>query len=90
MEWNPKNIFYLGHIFGIRDKNFGCAVAHENQKFITKSWDMRYNWLRDRIAQAQFNVKWKAGIHNLADYFTKHHPPKHHQIKRADYILKGY
>ena len=56
----------------------------------SKSWDMRYNWLRDRIAQVHFHVKWKEGIHNLADYFTKHHLPKHDQIKRYDNIIKGF
>ena len=60
-------------------------VHSEMQVKQSKSWDMRYNWLRDRIAQAQFNIKWKEGIHNLADYFTKHH-----QIKRSDYILRGF
>ena len=34
MGWNLKNIFYLDYIFGIHDKNFDCAVAHKNQKFI--------------------------------------------------------
>ena len=32
MEWNSTNIFYLSHIFGIRDKIFECAVAHEKPK----------------------------------------------------------
>ena len=56
----------------------------------SKSWDMRYNWFRDRSAQKQFRIRWDKGIHNLADYFKKHHPPNHHYIKRYDYILKGF
>ena len=56
----------------------------------SKSWDIKYHWLRDRAAQQQFNIMWDKGIYNLADYFTKHHPPSHHKIKRHDYILKGY
>ena len=34
----------------------------------------------------QFHIKWDKGIHNIADYFTKHHPPSHHRTKRYDYI----
>ena len=56
----------------------------------SKSWDMKYNWLRDRIAQEQFNIKWDKGVNNLADYFTKHHPPNHHKTIRSTYILKGF
>ncbi len=56
----------------------------------SKSWDMKYNWLHDRAAQQQFNIIWDKGSRNMADYFTKHHPPSHHKIKHSDYILKGY
>ena len=56
----------------------------------SKSWDMQCNLLRDQNAQQQFKFRWDLGIHNLADYFTKHHPPSHHCIKRHDYILKGF
>ena len=56
----------------------------------SKSWDMKYNWLRDRMAQQQFHIKWDKGVHNMADYFTKHHPPSHHKLKRYDYILKNF
>ena len=52
----------------------------------TKSWDMRYHWLRDRQLRRQFNVYWNKGINNDADYFTKHHLPKIHQEKRKLYI----
>ena len=55
----------------------------------SKSWDMRFNWLCDRAAQQQCDIKWDKGIHNMADYFTKHHPLSHHCIKRYDYILRG-
>ena len=55
----------------------------------SKSWDMRFNWLRDHAAQNQFEIKWDNGIHNMADYFTKHHPPTHHRLERSDYILRG-
>ena len=37
----------------------------------SKSIDMRYHWIRDRIKLGQFNVQWRKGTYNLADYFTK-------------------
>ena len=75
----------------VTDNSTTNSFVHSEMKVKrSESWDMRYNWLRNRVAQEQFYIKWKEGIHNLADYFTKHHPPKHHQLKRYDYILKGY
>ena len=56
----------------------------------SKTWDMRYNWLRDDIVKKIISVKWKRGKENMADYFTKNHPPSYHKEKRRDYILKGY
>ena len=37
----------------------------------SKSIDMRYHWIRDRVKLGQFNVQWRKGTYNLADYFTK-------------------
>ena len=34
----------------------------------TKSIDMRFHWLKDRIAQKQFSANWGPGKENLADY----------------------
>ena len=56
----------------------------------SKSWDMKFNWLRDRTAQQQFEVKWEKGITNQADYFTKHHSPRVHKAPRHNYVLKGF
>ena len=47
---------------------------------------MRFHWIRDRIRQGQFNVKWKPGVDNLADFFTKLHPPKYHRETRHLYV----
>ena len=52
----------------------------------SKSWDMRYHWLRDRVNQQHFKIYWDKGINNHADYFTKHHPAKHHLEMRKNYI----
>ena len=53
----------------------------------SKSWDMRYHWLRDRETQGQFNIYWKPGEENNADYWTKHHPIIHHRNMRKKYIM---
>ena len=44
-----------------------------------KSGDMRFHWIRDRIAQQQFRVLWRRGANNLADFFTKALPVHAHQ-----------
>jgi hypothetical protein len=54
----------------------------------SKSFDMRYWWMKDRISQGQFNLVWAPGKLNLADYFTKHHPPWHHRKMRYKYLQK--
>jgi hypothetical protein len=57
---------------------------------ISKAFDMRYHWLKDRIEQLQFNLYWAKGILNRADYFTKHHPPSHHKIMRYTYLQRNH
>jgi hypothetical protein len=53
---------------------------------MSKSWDMRFRWLKNREAQQQFKVQWEPGKNNLADYVTKHHTAAHHQNVRPIYI----
>jgi hypothetical protein len=45
----------------------------------TKSVDMKFHWIRDRIRQGQFLVMWRKGVDNLADFFTKPLPVHQHQ-----------
>ena len=85
----------MGHPQGkttvITDNSTATSFVHSAMREKrSKSWDMKYNWLRDRQAQQQFEVKWQKGSTNQADYFTKHHPPSHHKAKRYDYILRGF
>jgi hypothetical protein len=49
---------------------------------------MRFHWLRECEAQEQFKFTWKPGRANLADYFTKHHPPAHHVNVRSNFLTK--
>jgi hypothetical protein len=39
----------------------------------SKSMDMRYHWLTDRVRQKQCDVYWRPGCENIGDYHTKHH-----------------
>ena len=48
--------------------------------------DMRFYWVKDRVKQKQFNIRWRPGNSNLADYPTKHHTGTHHQQVRPIYI----
>jgi hypothetical protein len=52
----------------------------------SKTMDMRFYWLRDRIRQGHFHIYWRPGTSNLADYFTKHHPTAHHRLMRPLYL----
>jgi hypothetical protein len=62
----------------------GILHAHVRLKK-SKAFDMRYNWLKDRIAQKQFHLYWAPGKLNSALYFSKHHPPAHHKPMRSRY-----
>ena len=66
------------------DNTTANGFIHDNiQQKRSKSWDMRYYWLRDKATQNKFKFFWEEGHHNNATYTTKHHPIKHHlQIRR--------
>jgi len=51
-----------------------CAVGICNNRVKlkrSKAFDMRFHWIRDRVQQGHFTVRWEPGITNLADIFTK-------------------
>ena len=52
-----------------------------------KSYDMRFNYLKCREAQQQFDLVWGKGHDNRADYHTKNHPIQHHMNQRANYVV---
>ena len=51
-----------------------------------KTYDQRFNWLKCREAQKQFNVIWQSGKDNRADFHSKKHPVRVYQEKRGDYV----
>ena len=53
----------------------------------SKATDMCFNWLKFRGGQDQFEILWRRGHKNRADYHTKHHPPNHHVKMRGDYVI---
>ena len=61
-------------------------VNKEIKQRRSKSWDMRFHWLRDKQVQKDFTIYWDKSENNYADYFTKHHAPSHHQKMRPIYL----
>ena len=49
----------------------------------SKHYDMKIWWFRDQIKKGLFRLFWEKGCLNLADYFTKHHPPISSQINET-------
>ena len=63
----------------IDDSEAEAVVNGKIQPKITKDMDMSFHWLRDRECQEQFRIYWRPEKSNYADYWTKHHPSKHHR-----------
>jgi hypothetical protein len=82
----------LGHPQGptpIQTDN-ACALGIINdtvKQRRSKAMDMRFYWIKARVAQDQYVVHWRKGRNNLADYFTKHHSPSHHCLMRSRYLV---
>ena len=69
-----------------------CAVGLANNSVKqkrSKAMDMRFHWLRDRVAQKHFVVIWREGKYNIADYLTKVHPIHHFRDMRS-YFVQDY
>jgi hypothetical protein len=64
------------------------AINNKTQQKCTKAMDMCFHWLRDQEAQGQFKIYWQPGQINLADYFTKHHPPAHLVNVRGKFLTR--
>ena len=47
---------------------------------------MRFDWLKCRSAQLQFDIYWAPGQENFADFFTKNHSAAHHKALRPIYL----
>ena len=64
----------------IVDNEFAKGLANDQIKAKrSKAIDMRFHFVRDRVRQKQFEVIWKPGKDNLADFFTKAQPVWRHK-----------
>jgi hypothetical protein len=64
------------------------VINNKIQPKRTKAMDMKFHWLRNQEAQGQLKIYWQPRGRNLADYFTKHHPPTHHVNVRAEFLTR--
>jgi hypothetical protein len=74
----------LGYVqpptIGIVDNAFAVGLCNDSIKAkLSKSIDLRFHWIRDRVRQGQFIVMWKKGLDNVADFFTKAQPVHKHK-----------
>ncbi len=71
------------------DNSTSNGFVHKNIKIKkSKAWDMRYHWLREKIAQQNLRIFWDRGVRNYADYYTKHHITSVHKEMRP-FIFKA-
>ncbi|MHA7856378.1 hypothetical protein [Marinobacter shengliensis] len=81
----------LGHpqapIPMVTDNKVASGIANDLVKQRrSKAMDMRFYWIRDRVRQGHYLIYWDKSDSNRADYFTKHHPPKHHRRVRFQFL----
>ena len=73
------------------DNSTSNSFVHANIKQRrSKTWDMCWNWLPDKVTHEQLRIYWDKSVNNHADYFTKHHPPTHHRSLRPQYVLNAH
>ena len=72
------------------DNNTTSGIMNNTVKQnMSKTMDMRFYWLQDRVDQGIIWVYWGPGKENLADYHTKRFAATHH--KKSDqyiYMIK--
>jgi hypothetical protein len=52
----------------------------------SRSMEMRFFWIGDKVAQGMYQLSWHPGQENLADYQSKHHIGLHHCAVRPWYL----
>ena len=71
----------------VTDNATATGIANDSIKQKrSKAMDMRFFWIRDQVRQGKFMIYWQPGKTNKADYYTKHHPAKHHRRMRPFYL----
>jgi len=70
------------------DNSTAAGIVHDTiRQRQSQAMDMRFFWVRDRSDQGQYQVYWKPGSTNKADYASKHHPVQHHRKVRPHYVF---
>ena len=82
---------FLGHPQGpsliVSDNLVGVNILNGTAKSKrSRSMDLRFFWVKDRISKKQFKVSWAPGSQNLADYLTKIHTAKDYVLRRATFV----
>ena len=62
-------------------------VNYNIRKCRSRSIDIHFYWVRDRVIKLHHLVYWARGKENLANYLTKNHPTKHNHAIRITYIF---
>ena len=71
------------------DNACAAGVANKTMKIKrSRTINMNFHWIRDRVAQGEYTVVWFEGRKNLADFFTKPLPREAHA--RAQFQLVHY
>ena len=52
----------------------------------SKTIDMRFYWVQDRVRQKQLMIYWQPGSTNLGNYHTKNHLPDYHHLICPTYL----
>jgi hypothetical protein len=71
----------------ICDNNSAVGIAKNIVKpKRSRSFDLRFHWIRCRQKQQHIDVLWRPGADNLAVFFTKIHPNNHYSNTRTVYV----
>jgi hypothetical protein len=74
----------------VTDNSVACGISNKTLKSKrSKSMDNKFNWIQDQIRLGNFEVVWRPGYQNLADFVSKSHPPQWHQHMRT-LLLSGH
>ena len=63
------------------DNMMATGIANDNtKKQRSRSMEMRFFWVTDKVKSGVMYIQWHPGQENLADYTSKHHDSKNHQL----------
>jgi hypothetical protein len=76
----PKTLVHCNNVTAV-----GIANNSIKQQR-SRSMEMRFFWVGDKIAQNMYDISWHPRMENLADYQSKHHIGSHHVRVRLWYL----